>query len=476
MLVDTGGVVLLSTSGPVCFICREEIRTVLREALASGEPLLTDLHAGEAGGTPHFSLVLPINGSPTDAPHPGGIVLVLDPEDFLFPLVESWPVPSRTAETLIVRAEGDSVRFLNEPRHVEDPGFSLMLPLTRTEVPAVQAVLGRTGILQSTDYRGVEVLSVIAPVEGSSWLMVSKIDRAEALDGWGLVAGLIIGMTGITLLAVVTSIFVLWQHSERLQYRRLLEAEGEIRKLNVELEQRVGERTAQLEATNNELESFTYSVSHDLRAPLRHVQGYVEMLARETDGRLSDSGRHYMKTIADASRDMGDLIDDLLAFSRMGRTDMLEKNLDLNTLVQDALRELDWATQERNIVWKIPPLPAVHADPAMLKMALINLLGNAIKFTRPRETAEIEMGSAGMEDGRVILFVRDNGVGFDPDYAHKLFGVFQRLHRSDEFEGTGIGLANVRRIISRHGGRTWAEGRINEGAAFYFTLKPLSST
>jgi light-regulated signal transduction histidine kinase (bacteriophytochrome) len=173
---------------------------------------------------------------------------------------------------------------------------------------------------------------------------------------------------------------------------------------------------------------------------------------------------------------MGVLIDDLLAFSRMGRAEMAETCINLNSLVRDAQRDLEALTRGRNIVWTLPPLPEVLADPAMLKLVLTNLLGNAVKFTRPRDPAQIEIGTAGIEDGRVILFVRDNGVGFDPQYAHKLFGVFQRLHRADEFEGTGIGLGNVRRVIARHGGRTWAEGKVNAGATFYFTLKAASST
>ena len=245
-----------------------------------------------------------------------------------------------------------------------------------------------------------------------------------------------------------------------------------LRMLTAELERRVRERTAQLERANKELEAFSYSVSHDLRAPLRHIHGYTEMLARDVGDRLSENGRHFLQTILAASQEMSTLIDDLLAFSRVGRAEMREVRVELDTVVQEALRGLESATSGRNIVWKIPPLPAVQGNPAMLRQVFANLLGNALKYTRPRDPAKIEVGCAGEENGQVILFVRDNGVGFDPCYAGKLFGVFQRLHRADEFEGTGIGLANVRRIIARHGGRTWAEGALNQGATFFFTLRP----
>jgi signal transduction histidine kinase len=250
------------------------------------------------------------------------------------------------------------------------------------------------------------------------------------------------------------------------------QSETEIRMLNDTLECRVAERTIQLEEANKELESFSYSVSHDLRAPLRHVQGYVELLQRESDGQLSDKAQRYLKTIGEASSEMGHLIDDLLAFSRMGRVEARESRVHLDELVQDTIRGLEMALTGRKIVWQMAPLGTVVGDPALLKQVLANLIGNAVKYSRMRDPAVIDIGCAGEEEGRVILFVRDNGAGFDMKYADKLFGVFQRLHRAEEFEGTGIGLATVRRIVARHGGRVWAEGVVNEGATFYFTLKP----
>lgn len=235
-----------------------------------------------------------------------------------------------------------------------------------------------------------------------------------------------------------------------------------------DLEHRVLERTAELQEALRELEAFSYSVSHDLRAPLRHIIGFATMLDKSAGDGLDPQGRRYLGTIVAAGQRMGRLIDDLLMFSRVSRTSLTKRPVNLNQLAQDVRHEL--AAGPPTPEWLMHELPTVEADPVLLRMVLVNLMSNAVKYSSKREAPRIEIGTVPAEPGETVVFVRDNGEGFDMKYAHKLFGVFQRLHAQEEFEGTGIGLANVRRIIQRHGGRTWAEGAVNGGATFYFSL------
>jgi signal transduction histidine kinase len=245
----------------------------------------------------------------------------------------------------------------------------------------------------------------------------------------------------------------------------LREQASEIRKLNKELSQRARE----LETSNNELESFAYSVSHDLRAPLRHVVGYSELLQKHASSLLDDKSRRYLQTILESPKRMGNLIDDLLAFSRIGRAETKKTLVSLDQLVKEVVAEIGQDTSGRDIEWKVDSLPVCYGDRSMLRLVIVNLLSNAIKFTSMRAQATIEIGCVDAED-EIEVFVRDNGAGFDMQYVNKLFGVFQRLHLPEQFEGTGIGLATVRRIIHHHAGMVRAEGGVDQGATFYLSL------
>jgi signal transduction histidine kinase len=251
---------------------------------------------------------------------------------------------------------------------------------------------------------------------------------------------------------------------------QIQERDAALRNLNEELEQRVQERTAELRAANRELEAFSYSVSHDLRAPLRAITGFSRILLEDYAPQLPDEAQHYLKIVDNGGQHMGQLIDDLLTFSRLGRMELRKQPVATADLVRQVLADLQAEKSGRQVEITLGDLRPCRAEPSLLRQVFVNLLQNALKYSSNREVAHIEVGCR-ERDGEQVYFVKDNGVGFDMQYAQKLFGVFQRLHRAEEYEGTGVGLAIVQRIVDRHGGRVWAEAALDQGATFYFTLE-----
>jgi signal transduction histidine kinase len=341
------------------------------------------------------------------------------------------------------------------PQRLNPLAFSIpLVNVSGESLPATRALRGEAGVIITRDYRAQNVVAAYGPVGDMGLGMVVKIDAAEIFQPIREQLQLVIGL----LLLLVAGGTLLLRSQVRPLATKLVDAETQARS-----------RTAELEASNKELEAFSYSVSHDLRSPLRHIDGFAELMSEECGPALNADGRRYLGVISESVKQMGKLIDDLLMFSRMGRVGMRQTRVSMAELVKQALRALAGDAKDRNIEWEIHSLPDVRGDSSMLKQVWINLLSNSIKYTRPRDLAKIEIGCS-KRNGEWEFRVQDNGAGFDMKYAEKLFGVFQRLHRAEEFEGTGVGLANVSRIVARHGGRTWAQAKVDEGATFYFTL------
>ncbi|MDZ4732222.1 MAG: CHASE3 domain-containing protein [Nitrospirota bacterium] len=372
-----------------------------------------------------------------------------------------------TSYRTVVEQMPEYLRYLRSLTNERAEQQARVATLEQLIASQLGAEAGAIALREKHGYEGVRHLALAGAakneIEGIQRLM-TELDTAEQRALYDRVAqsagstkntiGLL-GLGAFLQLVLLASVYFLIHHdvAERRRVAAELQSRGEL-----------------LQAANKELEAFSYSVSHDLRAPLRHIDGYATLLSRAAGEALNDKARRYLQTISDSAKQMGQLIDDLLVFSRMGRQDMLRTTVNLDQLVKTVLHDLRLDLQGRTISWTMHPLPNVSGDPAMLRQVFVNLISNALKFTATRPETKIEIGAVRRNSGEAEVFVRDNGVGFDMQYVNKLFGVFQRLHRNDEFEGTGIGLANVRRIIHRHGGRTWAEGAVDQGATFYFSL------
>ncbi len=618
-------------------------------AMNTGKVKWVDFHRHTAAGEIFFSLLVPVYAEQSHRPL-GTLVLLIDPRQSLYPYLQEWPIPSSSAETMLVRREGNEALIISELRFQSDAAFNLAIPLENEQSPAAQAVLGYEGIMEGIDYRGVPVIACVRAVPDSPWYLVAKVDIAEAhaplqervrqtVAFFGLLAGsssvglllvwrwqreryyrqeakaalalreanrrlselnrlgLALAQTldapavyrvayehmsqlvdcpcfGISLYdpatqtlraaymvsddelldtadfppltipidqplkgrarAIVTqqpeivesmpapsgqAIIVGTSNAGRIprsamyvpmvahgqtlgllevqSYRENAYSEADavllgpaanqiglaivnarlFSDLQAErdlLAQRVRERTAELMAANRELEAFVYSVSHDLRAPLRALDGFSEALLSRCQAQLDEEGRHYVERIQAASQRMGQLINDLLALSRVTRHEMVYQTVDLTALAREVAADLQAQDPHRAVELVIAEGMVAYGDAPLLRILLENLLGNAWKFTAKADHAVIEVGmlkeSGEQEDASRVYFVRDNGVGFDMAYADKLFTPFQRLHSMHEFPGTGIGLATVQRIVARHGGRVWAEAAVNQGATFYFTL------
>jgi signal transduction histidine kinase len=437
-----------------------QVRTGVRECLRRNDIIFTDLHRDESAGTIHLALFVPISASGRTGPPIGAVYLRLDPEAFLYPLVKSWPTPSSTAETLLVRRDGEDVVFVSDPRHRRGSALSLRFPLAQANLPAALAARGIETVNEGVDYRGVRVLAASRIVRGTPWFMVAKIDLAELDAPIRSRALLIAGVGGALVLLAAAAIGLVWRQRRVRYYRRGLALER----------QRAAEREADARAlrrSNEELRQFAHIASHDLQEPLRMIASFLQLIERRCGDRLDKDGREFVAYAVGGAQRLQSMIEGLLQYSRVEHHEDAFSNVESGMILDRALANLEPLLQESGAVVTHADLPRVVGDEALLEQLFQHLLSNAVQYrgaAPPRIHVSCERRPEGWR-----FAVRDNGMGIEEHHRERIFQIFQRLC-PQTYPGVGIGLAVCRRIVERHGGRVWVESTPGEGSTFFFTI------
>lgn len=438
---------------------------------ATADVQRTDLYR-EAGGELHLDWLVPIGGRGRGSAPAGFVVLHVEADRELFPLIQSWHAPSATAESFLVRRDGDQVVYLNTLRHLPGPPLSHRAPFATSQLPAAMSLRGDPGHLHAgIDYRGVAVLAASQRIDGTPWSLIAKIDRDEVMAPLRKLVSWV-SLVALSAIAAVAALVVLFWRQQRRTDQLALQAEtaARILALNRQLEQRVAERTADLEGANRELGAFAYAVSHDLKAPLRGIDGYSRLLEETHAAALDDEARGFLANIRQGTLQMQRLIEDLLAYARVERATLERIPIDLRALVTAVVAEFRAAIEETGALVAVEvPAMVVEADRDALIIALRNLIDNALKFSRRAAPPRVTIGGVA-NAGQVRLWVGDNGVGFDMKHQSRIFEIFNRLHPTSEYPGTGVGLALVRKAVERMHGRVTAESAAGYGATFTIEL------
>lgn len=462
LLLDAAGEAVASDPpGPLAVT--PELKAAAFRAIETGAPQFTQLHGSDGPApAPRLDVVAPLTLSGT--PARGVVVVRLDPEEHLFPLLAQWPLPSRTATSLLVRKEGNHLVGARGLRALplSDPNL-LAARVLRGDVPFGRAV-------EALDFRGRPSLGVVRPVEGTDWFLVAKMDTDEVYaDAWRNALWTMLG--GAIALAATGAGLYGWRERRALAVARADQArrQAEQQRLEALVRQRtaeLAEKNRSLERTVGDLEAFSASVSHDLRGPLHTISGFATMLDRSESSRLTDAGRHKLTRIIQGASAMDRMIGDILRCSRAEQVELHFREVDLDDLVTDLLHEIAPGYPNTRVVRS--PLPVAWADPTLAGQVFANLIGNAFKFSAKQREPKVEIGATAGDDGETLVYVRDNGVGFDPSQASRLFRAFERLHSPGEYAGTGVGLTIVKRLVERHGGRIEAESEPGVRTEFRF--------